>query len=144
MANWGTPTLLEGTASVDLLRKGRNPHQFWMLATFSKIKNTVWANMMQVQPNVCGVWLELLDHWFVTLMKSRQDLPSDSVHHLHHLPRWYQLFSAVTTSADALAQCGSNGGFGQLVSISPGIFSLEPILVVNRVLKSFRSFFFFF
>lgn len=57
---------------------------------------------MLFQPYVCGVWPELLDHWFGTLEKSRQDLPlliqSTSIR-----PGLYPPFSAVMTSADALA-----------------------------------------
>lgn len=72
-------------------------------------------------------------------MKSRQDLLLGLVHCLQHLLMLYQPFSAVITSADVLVQRGDDGGFGGLVPVSSGIFSLEPILVVNRALKSLWS-----
>lgn len=72
-------------------------------------------------------------------MKSNQDLLLGLVHCLQHLPTLYQPFSAVITSADALVQHGNDGGFGGLVPISSGIFSLEPILVAKKVLKSLWS-----
>lgn len=132
VANWGTPTQFRGVALTDLLRKGRNLNfylnsQFQMQATSSKLQ----CGPALCRPNHVFVgWLELLNHWFVTSMNSMQDLLQDLVHHLQHLPRLHQPFSAIITSTEALASCGNDDSFGWLVSIiSSGIFFLETVLV---------------
>lgn len=75
----------------------------------------------------------------MTLIKSRHDLSLGLVPCLQHLPTLYQPFSVVITGADALGQRGNDGGFGGLVPVSSGNFSLEPLLVANKVLKSLWS-----
>lgn len=85
MANWDTLSL-KGSASTDLLREG-GCLKFYVNSVsfrcgyFFKIKNMVWANIMQAKPNVSVGWLEFLDHkFFLSWMDSMEDLSLDLAH----------------------------------------------------------------